>query len=309
MNLENNEQNLKDNDLGFSTKPTHGRMVDKSGVYNVKRIGITSWHPYQTLVETSWLKFSAITLLYYICLNGIFALLILCLGQNALSGEHHTDFLGNFNKAFFFCVQTSTTVGYGGVIPITLMSNIVSSILALIGLLTFALATGLFFARFSKPVAKIIYSEKALIAPYQGGDSLQVRIVNASKSQLMDLEAQISCSWIEEINGIERRRFQALLLERHKIFVFPLNWNLVHPISEGSPIYNKSYEELKKMSIEFIVFIKGFDVVFNQTIHSGSSYTVDELVWNATFAPMYEASSDEGIVLDLGKINDINRLK
>ena len=128
------------------------------------------------------------------------------------------------------------------------------------------------------------------------------------KSQLMDLEAQISCSWIENIDGVERRRFQALQLERHKIFVFPLNWNLVHPINEDSPLYGKLHEELLKQSIEFIIFVKGFDVVFNQTVYSGNSYTADEMVWNASFAPMYDTSPEEGLVLDLDKINDVINL-
>ena len=280
MSIRNNSSEIKDNDLGFSTKAIHGRMVDKFGNYNVKRVGFTAWHPYQSLVEMSWLRFSAFTLLYYICLNGLFALLFMFLCPNALSGEQHTDFWSNFSKAYFFCVQTSTTVGYGGVIPISFMANILSSILALIGLMTFALATGLFFARFSKPVAKIIYSENAIIAPYQGGQSLQVRIVNASKSQLMDLEAQISCSWIENIDGVERRRFQALQLERHKIFVFPLNWNFLqhnkicnlicfvcfyHPKSsfKSSVMPFWSFVPFSNASISVFIFAEGLKFLYS----------------------------------------------
>ncbi len=305
---KNQENNLKDNDLGFGTKASHGRLVNKDGTYRVTRTGFTAWHPYQTLVEMSWTKFSLVTLVYYVLLNALFAVLFTFLCPTALSGEHFDSFWPNFSKAYFFSIQTSTTVGYGGVVPLSFLANVLASALALIGLMTFALATGLLFARFSKPVAMILYSKNVLIAPYQDGTSLQIRIVNARKSQLMDLEAQISLSWIENVDGIERRRFQTLHLERHKIFAFPLNWNLVHPIVEGSPLYQKSHEEMKRLSMELVVFVKGFDVVFNQNVHSGSSYVADEFVWNAAFAPMYDATPEEGVVLNMDKIDDYNML-
>ncbi len=301
----------KNNDLGFGDKATSKRvrLLNADGSFRLIRRGERAWHPYQAVVQMSWRRFFAFILAYYIVVNAIFALIFVSLGENALSGEHHPEFWFNFEKAFFFSVQTSTTVGYGGAVPSSLLANIVSSFDALIGLMAFALATGLFFARFSKPSAMVAFSKNAIVAPYRNGlNSLQIRIANRRSSQLTDMTAQVSMSWVESANGHRQRRFLSLPLERDSVYMFPTNWNLVHPIAEDSPMKGKTLADLEAMDVEFIVFVKGFDEIFGQMIHSKHSYTAEELIWGVKYKPMYFADEKLDVtILDLYKINDVEK--
>ncbi len=298
----------KNNDLGFGDKvtSTHVRMLNPDGSFRLARRGRKSWHPYQAVVEMSWRRFFGLILLYYFVVNALFALFFVALGPGALSGEYHPDFWFNFEKAFFFSVQTSTTVGYGSVVPVGTFANIIASFGALIGLMTFALATGIFFARFSKPNAMIEFSQQAIVAPYRNINAFQLRIANRRNSQLIDMTAQITMSWVEDAGGLKQRRFQTLELERNSVAMFPTNWTLVHSINIDSPMFGKTADYLESADAEFIVFIKGFDEIFGQFIHAKRSYTTPEIQWGAKFKPMYyEDTKLDAVVLELEKISDI----
>jgi len=295
----------QNDDLGFGTKAS-GRLVNKKGEYNVERIGKERYNAYQQLIKQSWWLFFVQTIIYYLSINVAFGLILTWTGKGTLSFEYSESFWFNFSKSLFFSIQTFTTVGYGGIVPVSLTGNIIASLIAFFGLLTFSIVTGISFARFARPESNIRYSSVALITDNLSNNSLQFRLVNSKGANVLELEAQVSMSWIEKIEGMERRRFYQLKLERDKIFAFPLNWNVVHYIDENSPLNNVSYQELKERKTEFIILIKGYDELFMQHIHSIMSYTMDEILWNKKFAPMYDTNSKTGVTrLFIDKINEV----
>lgn len=300
---------FKMEDFGFGDKLAYSnedRFINKDGSFNIHREGFEDANLYAYLVEISWSRFVMLIFAFYISINAFFALLYMLIGIESLAGIHPTGFITDFLNAFFFSIQTFTTVGYGAIHPTNIAANILATFGALVGLMSFALATGLFFARFSQPIANIIYSKNALIAPYKEASSFQFRIVNSRDHKLVDLEAIITMTWLEKTNdGINHRRFASLKLERNKIFLFPLNWTIVHPIDKESPLYGKTKEYVDSAKVEFLVLIKGYDKTFNQTIHSSTSYTANELRWNAQFKTMYYPDKKRGTILELDKIDDL----
>ena len=297
-------------DLGFGTRINSGgqRLINPDGSFNIERRGSNSWAPYQSLVEMSWFNFLCVILFAYIGINGFFGFVFQTIGVNNLQGVNHQSFFENFANCFFFSVQTFTTVGYGAINPDGVAANIVSSLCALVGLISFAIATGLIFARFSKPIANIRFSEHALIADYHGGKSFQFRIANQRDAKIIDLEAKVTVAWTErDDKGNLRRRFAALELERDQVYMFPLNWTIVHPISEESPLANKTPEDFKQLNMEFIILIEGHDETFAQQVQRTYSYFWDEIVWNANFQPMYFPGENGKTILQLDWIDSYDK--
>lgn len=298
-------------DLGFSSKLTRNvRLINSNGSFNIIRTGagLKAWHGYLSMVQTSWMNFNFVVLVYYILSNVFFAILYLFVGIDQLSVGISTNFLTNFANAFFFSVQTFTTVGYGTISPLGTGANLIASLNALVGLMSFALATGLTFVRFSRPSVSILFSKNALIAPYRGGKAFMFRIANLRNTQLMDVEASISLTWITQKDGEPTRSYASLKLERRKLVMFPLNWTIVHPVDKNSPLYHKSMEELTEMDVEFIIVIKGFDDTFSQMVQDFRSYKIQDIVYGAKFVPMYYVNEDGCTVLELDKINTYKKV-
>ncbi|MFZ4542749.1 MAG: ion channel [Saprospiraceae bacterium] len=297
-----------ENDLGIGNQVvTHSQLIDKDGKFKVERRGVNLlMHPYQKLIEMSWTRFHLLIIAFYISINFFFALLYVLIGEEALSGEYHGNVLSSFFRSYFFSVQTFTTVGYGSLAPMTFASNVVAAIEALFGLLIFALATGLYYAKFTRPTAKIKFSDIAVVAPFKDEiNAFMFRIVNHSTSQLIEMEAIITFSWLQkDENGIMRRAFRQVTLERQKVALFPLNWTIVHPIDENSPLWGKSFDELKEMNAEFVIFIKGQDITFGQMIQANRSYSTNNIKWAEKFVPMYYSDAEKGTVIELNKINE-----
>jgi inward rectifier potassium channel len=300
-----------ENDLGIGSKVTSTtvRILEKDGKNVVTKIGKQMYHPYHTLVEMSWWKFILSIFVFYTIINASFALIYVALGSHTLSGTMVYGFKDNFLKAFFFSIQTFTTVGYGAVAPACWTSNVISSIEALSGLMIFALATGLFYARFSKPQKSVQFSSICVVAPHNGVSALMFRIVNIGRSELIDLKVAVTLSWIEmdEQNTL-RRRFQPLTLERDTVSLFPLNWTIVHLIDETSPLWGKSAADMNDMNTDLIVFLRGYDATFGQIVHQNSSYIHEEISWNARFVPMYYPDPKKGMVLELDKLDTVELL-
>lgn len=295
----------EDLELGFGTKITNegGRLVNKDGTFNVKRKGARVYTPYQWLVEMSWSEFFAYVCSFYIASNALFASLFVIIGVDNLSGVEKQNMVADFGNAFFFSVQTFTTVGYGSISPNSFGADMIASTVALVGLMSFALATGLFFARFAKPKAQLLFSNVALIAPYKKGNSFQFRIANLRNNNIIDAEAKVAVTWLEtDESGNKRRRFNTLNLEIDKIALLPLNWTLVHAINESSPLWGLDEKHFRKASLEFIVQIKAYDESFAQQVNTNSSYICSEIIWNKKFLSMYHPEGST-TVLDLDKID------
>ena len=299
-----------DSDFGFGNKITQ-RLIAPDGSFNVVRRGGRKFLAYEWLLELSWLRFFGLILAFYIIVNAFFAgLLLLVAGPETIDGLEMGNGGVNFLQAFFFSVQTFTTVGYGALNPQGLAANLVASLCALSGLLSLALVSGLFFARFSRPRARILFSDSAVVTPYNGGRSLQFRIANERNNKIIDLMAQVTLSWVE--NGddrtLARRRFANLSLERQQVNLFPLNWTIVHPIDEQSPLFEFDEQTCEEKRLEILVLIEGHDEMFSNTVHRSHSYTWDEIEWNRRFVPMYFPGPTGATVLELKKISETTEL-
>ena len=298
-------------DLGLGDKlgKVGDRLIHQDGSFNIRRKGNPEWSTYHTLTGMSNGLFLLVSTLFFILINTIFACLFLCVGVEQLKGVPQDDgFLNEFLYAFFLSVQTFTTVGYGVISPQGIAANLLASLCALVGLTYFALMTGLFFTRFSRPRSYISFSKVAVLTPYKNGKSLQCRIVNKRNHKILDLYAQMTITWIETKDGISQRRYAKLKLERNKAFLFPLNWTLVHPINKKSPLYEKSLQEMQEMHAEIIVFISGHDESYNQIIHTNSSYICKEIREDVKFKMMYSSENGETTDLYLDDLSAVEKI-
>jgi inward rectifier potassium channel len=165
------------------------------------------------------------------------------------------------------------------------------------------------FARFSRPTAKILFSNSAIMAPYRGITAFEFRIANARKNQLIELEAKVLFSRTEDPQSKAGRQFHELSLERRKVAFFPLSWTIVHPIDEHSPLYGLTEEDFRLGQAEFLVLLTGIDETFSQTVHARSSYRAEEVVWNAKFANIFNRpQGNDGLGIDVSRLHDIEQV-
>ena len=301
-------------DLGFGSVvagESRERLLNRDGTFNVARSGLSFWSSlslYHALLTIQWWKFLSIVALFYIIANALFAVGYVLCGPGALGGATGGVNDHEFMRAFFFSVQTFSTIGYGHVNPVGLAANMLVMVEALVGLLGFALVTGLLFARFSRPTARIIFSNSAVVAPYRGITAFEFRITNARRNQIIELEAQVLFTRFEDVGGKSLRRFYNLTLERHRVAFFPLSWTIVHPIDEASPLSKLTRDDLLRMNAEFLILLTGIDETFSQKVHTRSSYKADEIVWNAKFSDIFKRSEGgEELTIDVRRLHSIER--
>ncbi|MBC7776348.1 MAG: ion transporter [Phycisphaerae bacterium] len=280
-----------DRELGFGRNVTlDGRLMNPDGSFNVFREPIGRWdNTYYHLVTMPWRHFFLLIFSFFLLLNVLFSGLYLLIGVEHFNGVTLGSPGHNFMQAFFFSSQTLTTVGYGHISPNGLVISLLASFESFLGLLAFALMTGLLYGRFSRPAAKIVFSEKLLISPYKVGKGLMFRMGNASKSELIETEVQVLMAYNQrEEDGSLSRKFYPLGLEINKISFFSLSWTIVHPLDENSPIFNFSEQDILDANAEIMVLVKGTDETAQQLVHARRSYSGEEIVWNARFSPVIE---------------------
>ena len=280
------------------------RIINPNGSFNVKRNN-TGYSPrdiYHFLVNLSWTKFFLLIFAGYFLVNLLFGTVYYIIGVENLRNAVDKSSMQSYLNAYFFSVQTFTTVGYGGMVPTGLPANFVASIEAMVGLLGFAIATGLLYGRFSRPSARILFSRNAVVAPYRDKTALMFRLANQRNNDIIEVEANVLAVFIDK--STNNRKYYGMKLERNSVYFFPLSWTVVHPIDEQSPFYNKTADELKELQTEILVQFKGFDDTFSQTVHTKYSYTVDEIIWNAKFKPDFEPDNKGEIIFDLNRIHD-----
>ncbi len=280
------------------------RVINKDGSFNVVRRG-TTWrhlHPYLHLINARWPWFLAVLFLSFVTVNTLFALAYFSLGPGQLAGGDAPSNAGRFLKALFFSAHTLSTVGYGNIAPQTVASNFLSAFEAMVGLMGFAVATGLLYGRFSRPSARIGFSPSMLVAPYRGGTSLQFRILNQRANLLMEVEAKVLLMTVEGPLDDLKRTYHALALERSGVQFLPLTWTVVHPIDAQSPLAGRTAADLESLQAEFLILIKGYDEAFSQTVHTRYSYRYDELLWGQRFAPAFHVDPLGDLVLDTDRV-------
>ncbi len=301
-------------DLGFGSvvaRESRRRLLNRDGTFNVRREGLRFWESlsaYHYLLTISWRRFMLFVIGCYIAINALFAVAYLLCGDHALS-TFSAPPAQRFGEAFFFSVETVATIGYGNIAPMNLAANLVMTVESLVGLLGFAVVAGIMFARFSRPIAAILFSEKAIVAPYRNITAFMFRVVNQRSNQIVELNAKVILALRRKDGaaGVERDFFQ-LKLERDHVVFFPLTWTVVHPIDKDSPLFGLSQQELIHRDAEILILLNGFDETFSQTVHTRSSYQADEVVFGARFRPVFSAGPDRGVSVDVRKLHEIDRV-
>jgi len=286
------------------------RIINKDGSFNIKRTGggLSSINAFHYLINVSWTRFLLIVFAGFITTNIFFAVLYQLAGIENLTNAAAQDGLQSFLNTFFFSVQTFATVGYGGIHPTGILSNIIASLESMTGILSFALATGLLYGRFSKPSAKILFSDKAIIAPFKEGKALMFRVANSRDNILMEMEANAMMTSLDKGDGRFTRKYFPLKLEIKFIYFFPLPWTIVHPIDEESPLYGKTAKDLEELEAELLIMVKGFDDSFSQHVITRSSYKYDEIEWDAKFIRAYTTDETGETIVDLEKVSQTEQV-
>jgi inward rectifier potassium channel len=310
--MEDNNQNISGNDLGFGNKATvnNQRMLNKDGSSNVNRIGLPFFRTadtYNTLITMSWAKFILLILISYLAINTLFAFIYVSIGIEHFNGIDGTTYLEKFLGSFFFSAQSISTVGYGHISPKGTLTSFVAALESLMGLMAFAFATGLLYGRFSKPMAKIVYSKNMLVSPFKEGNALMVRIANYRSNQLIEIEAEMLLTInLDDENGLNSRKFFRLKLEISKINLLTLSWTIVHPLDAASPLFGLNSEDLKNAEAEFMILIKAFDDTFSQTVHSRTSFKYNEVIFDAKFIPVFSPDENGIMTMDFSLIDNFN---
>ncbi len=260
---------------------------------------------YYDLLSMTWLRFLSYISLAYFSINLIFGFIYFLSGPSGLSGNHDSGTLNFFTQCFFFSVQTFSTIGYGGITPINFFTNTVVSLQALVGMLSIGLTSGLFFIRFSRPSAKIIFSDQILISQYMGKRSLIFRLANSRINTIINAQVNVTMMLDHKTpEGTNLRILKDLKLNRNLNAVFFLNWLVSHEINEQSPLFNLSHADLESMRGEFMVSFSGTDQTFSQPIHTAKMYLSSHIHYDRHFEDMLIREGDLTRV-DLNKISKL----
>lgn len=297
---------IKDPGIGLSSDKLAKRFINSDGSFNIKHINrrTSISRSYDYLISISWLKFFCWVFLGYIVVNSIFAVVYVSIGISAITVPTGS-LSGDFLKAFFFSAQTVTTVGYGAMAPKGVVFGVISSIEALIGLLSFSFITGLLYGRFSKPKSSIKFSKKMVLREHKGNDCIMFRLMSRSTNVMIRPKAEVTLALSQQTKGAKYvNNFYNLTLERNQITYLPTTWTIVHPITETSPLAEFKREDFSKLHGEILILISYYDESFTQEVHQVHSYVLSDLEIDEAFVPAFHYDEEGFTVLDHDKISE-----
>ena len=256
---------------------------------------------YHYLLTMPLWGFFAVMAAAFLAINVLFAALYAA-DPGGLSGARHGDFL----DAFFFSVQTLGTLGYGVMAPRTLYENIIVTAEVLVGLFNLAVATGLLFARISRPTARIMFSERAVVTAFDGAPTLIFRAANRRRNLVVEAEVTVNLLRdVTTLEGLSMRRFDELKVVRARSPLFFMTWTVMHRIDESSPLAGETRESLQEKNAEIVVVMKGLDETFVSTIHARTSYRPDEIIWGRKLADIFVTEPNGGRVIDFTRFHEV----
>ncbi|HEY2747812.1 MAG TPA: ion channel [Polyangia bacterium] len=243
---------------------------------NVRRVPLADL--YHNLIDRSWLRLLGLLFSLYLLSNVVFAALYR-LGGDCVAGATR------FSDLFFFSVQTLSTIGYGTMTPKTSYAHVLVTFQAFAGTLFVAVVTGLVFAKFSRPTARVMWSRNVVLIERGGKRLLQFRMANERANQIVEAQLRVAIAYNEVAPDGERmRRFHDLKLQRDRNVIFVLTWTAVHEIDEHSPLHGMSREQMKAKTLQLICSLIGLDETFSQQVHARHAYTPDDFVSDMRFA-------------------------
>lgn len=295
-------------DTGFGTigNINGGRFINRDGSYNLHKKGwsfFKRYSLYYTMITMPLWQLIGLLVVFYLAVNLLYTFIYLLLGAHQFTGLLATTEAQLFQELYFFSTETFTTVGYGRVNPTGFAANLVAAFEAMSGFISFALLTGLMYGRFARPRAHLAFSDHAIIAPYRGKTALMFRFACYKENHaLTDVTVQVNLAMLIQENGEAKYRYYDLKLERSKIENMPMNWTVVHPIDENSPLIGFSEDDLRATDTEVYVLVRGFNDVYSNTVLQRTSYTFNEIKFNRKFVQMYQ-ETENGTVMELQKLS------
>src|SRR5271157_83394 len=286
-----------------NVRPAPTRLVQRERSDRVGAIGLrTPWlgDLYHQLLTLPWWAFLLGLSGVYLGLNVAFALLYL-LGDGAIANARP----GVFSDAFFFSVETISTIGYGQMSPATPYGNIIMTVEALFGLALIAVSAGLMFARFSRPTARVVFSRVAVVTEYNGIPTLSFRLANERRNQI--LEAQVSVTLVRDERTAEgewMRRFYDLQLARRRSPIFAMTFTVMHPINAESPLWNETPLSLAERAVEIVVTVSGVDETISHAVNARTSYLAHEVLWDRRFVDVFTETEDARLAIDYRRLHD-----
>jgi inward rectifier potassium channel len=283
--------------------------MNRDGTFNVKKEGLTFFRRfslYHSMLNMPNWKFYGTLFAFYLLVNFFFACIYFFIGPSQFQGILASGQLGTFKEMFFFSTETFTTVGYGRVNPVGDSANAVAAIESMLGFLSFAIATGILFGRFSKPKAYLVFSRQALVSPYRGGKALMFRFAAYKDNHtLTNLDIKVNAAMVLGDDGKSVFKFYDLELERSHVESLPMNWTVVHPLNADSPLFEYTAEDMKKTDLEIYVSVRAFDDVYSNIVQQRTSYTYDEILFDRKFVQMYRESKDgKTTIVELHKLHE-----
>ncbi len=304
----------EERDLGFGSivsGQSRQRLINPDGSFNVQRSGLpfrTTLNLFHIFLEMRWASFLSLLLAIYFVSNIVFGMGYAAFGEAALVDTSADATQSIYIRGFFFSVQTFATIGYGTIHPVGIIPNLLVTVESYYSLLVNALITGVVFARFARPTARLIYSEIAVVAPYRDTTGLMFRLVNGRNNQLIEVTAQVIFSRLVAENGRPVRRFDLLELERSKVSFFPLAWTVVHPITMESPLKGLSHQDLLRSDAEILILMSAIDETFAQVVHTRTSYKPSQIKFGHKFISIYrEVPEGEPISIDVRRLSSVER--
>ena len=253
---------------------------------------------YHLLIGASWTKVLGVIVCAYLAENALFGAAYWLVG-----GIQGSD--GSYLSAFFFSVQTLGTIGYGGMSPATTAAHLLVTVEALAGMLSIAMVTGLVFAKFARPTARVMFAEVAVVSDREGVPTLMFRVANERRNHVVEATMKVALMRFEATAEGERvRKVHDLDLVRSQSPVFVLTWTVMHPILPGTPLYGETAESLAARETEIVLTFTGLDETLSQTIHARHSYLTEELRYGARFADILGAKDGKRVV-DYTKFHDV----
>lgn len=279
-------------------------VVPRVGASGVVKVGLETRYfddIYHYMMEASWARLIVIIGAVYFATNAIFATLYLVAGDSIAGAEK-----GSFADAFFFSVQTLSTVGYGVMSPKGPLGGALVTAEAFIGLLGMAMASGLMFSKFARPSARVIFSSRVIVSTRNGKPCLVMRMANGRGNEIIEATLRVSVLKPEvTAEGERMRRFHDLVLTRSQTPLFALTWMVIHEITESSPLFGETEASLQAMNVRIIVTLTGIDSTFAQTIHARTSYFAENIVWGGRFVDVTSQLPDGRLQVDYTKLHEV----
>ncbi|MBI2795807.1 MAG: transporter [Gemmatimonadetes bacterium] len=302
-------------DLGFGravAQAVRGRFLGKDGTPTSRKYGLGAQRTerfYLAALCAPWPTFLAWTVGALLLINGVFALAYSAIGPTALHGSEAMGVTDPFLRALSFSVGVFTTTGTGAMYAVGATANWLVVFESFVGPITLVAVGGLLIARLTRPRMRLLFSESAIVAPYEGGRGLMYRMTNAAPGQLSALRVKVNLIWFEMQGGKRVREFHELELERDYVEFFTLHWTVVHPITATSPLAGVTPETLAAAEAEFVVSVSAHEETFSTRVISRTSYTFDEVRWDVKFASIFANGPDGVMTIDVDRLGRTERLE